>query len=85
MKYLKLEPAAIGAFAAAAYAVVALVVGITQHQPGLDWTALPAGILALYQAYTRMVVTPLARPRNNAGQPLEARVAAGPVPPGKQA
>lgn len=64
-RWLKLEPAAVGAAAMATYAAVSMLYGaLVAHTGVLDPDVLVAAGGALWSLYTRAKVTPLAAPKN---------------------
>lgn len=72
MNWVKIEPAAIGAGAAAVYAAVAMVWRAYKGDGILDWDLLVAAFTAVWGIYTRAQVTPLARPQDADGRTLQA-------------
>ncbi len=75
---LELEPARIGAGAAAVYAAgVMLYRAFIAHTGVLEPDILVAGVMALWGLYTYLKVTPTARPRDDEGREL---VPAAPLP-----
>lgn len=64
-RLFKLEPALIGSVAAAVYAAAAMVYRayVAKDTGVLDWDLLVAAGTAVWGLWTRMKVTPLARPR----------------------
>jgi hypothetical protein len=69
----KLEPAAVGATAAAVYAAAAMLYrAFIAHDGIFEPDLLVAAGMAVWGIYTRLKVTPLARPRDAAGRPLQA-------------
>lgn len=72
-KLLKLQPAAVGAALAAVYAAVVMVYRAYAGDAVLDWDLLVAAGAAVWGLWTRAQVTPVARPRDNAGEDLTPR------------
>ncbi|MFB4312952.1 hypothetical protein [Actinomadura sp. 21ATH] len=66
----KLEPAAIGAAAAAVYAAVAMVVRWRSGGGVLEQDVIVAAVVAVYGLYVRAKATPVADPHDKAGRPL---------------
>lgn len=72
MKWFKLEPAAIGSAAAAVYAAAVMTYGAATGHEVLRPDVLEAAVAAVWGLWTRSQVTPLIRPRNASGAPLDA-------------
>ena len=70
MKWLKLEPAAVGATLAIVYAAVAMAVRAYKGDGVFDWDLAVAAATAVWGVYTRAKVTPVANPRDKSGAPL---------------
>lgn len=72
MRILRLEPALIGSVAAAVYAAAAMLYRayVAKDTSVLDWDLLVAAGTAVWGLWTRMKVTPLARPRTKHGHPM---------------
>lgn len=78
MRLLRIEPAAVGTTAAAVYAAVVMIYGgITGHEV-LRPDVLEAAVGAVWGLWTRSQVTPLIRPRDASGAPLDRYP--GPIP-----
>ena len=73
-RLFKVEPALLGSVAAAVYAAAAMLYRayIAKDTAVLDWDLLVAAVAAVSGLWTRLQVTPLARPRTADGQPLLA-------------
>lgn len=65
-RLVKEEPASVGVLLAAVYALGVMLWRLADGETGAVFSAdvAVAGLLALYQLYTRYLVTPLARPRD---------------------
>lgn len=71
---LKLEPALVGSTVAAVYAAVAMLYrAFVAHEGVFDLDIVVAAVTAVWGLYTRMRVTPLARPRDAQGTPLQPK------------
>jgi hypothetical protein len=69
---LKIEPALIGSTVAALYAAVAMLYrAFIAHEGVFDLDIAVAAVTAVWGLYTRMRVTPLARPRDAGGKALQ--------------
>lgn len=70
-RLLQLEPAAVGAVVAAVYAAAAMLYrAYVAHTGVLDVDLLVAAGAAVWGLYTRLLVTPVARPRDASGNRL---------------
>lgn len=86
-RLFKLEPALVTAAISAGYAAGAMLYRayVAKDASVLDWDLLLAAVTAASALWTRLQVTPLARPRTAAGHPMHGPAAAGSVkerPPG---
>lgn len=72
-KLLKLEPAAVGAVLAAVYAAAVSIYRATKGQGVIEPDLIVAAITALWGVWTRMQVTPVAKPRDKNGDYLTPR------------
>lgn len=64
-RWLRLEPAAVGAAALATYAALAMLYrALIDHTGPVDTDVLVAAAGALYSLYTRWKVTPVAEPKD---------------------
>lgn len=71
IRLLKLQPAAVGAAAAAVYAAgVMSYRAFISHDGVLDWDLIVAAAMAVSSLWTRSQVTPVADPRDNDGRAL---------------
>lgn len=70
MNWLRFEPAAVGGVAAALYAAGAMLWRAYKGEGVLDLDVLVAACTAVWAFYTRMRVTPLARPQDADGRAL---------------
>jgi hypothetical protein len=67
-RLFKLEPAAVGATALAVYAAARMLYGaFVTHDVALDGDVLVAAAGAVWQLYTRVRVTPVAKPKDANG------------------
>lgn len=72
-KLLKLEPAAVGAVLAAVYAAAISIYRAATGKGVLEPDLLVAAVTAVWGLYTRMQVTPVAKPRDEHGDYLTPR------------
>lgn len=82
-RLFKVEPALVTAALAAVYAAAAMLYRayVAKDAAVLDWDLLLAAVTAVSALWTRLQVTPLARPRTAAGHDLHGPMAADSVPP----
>lgn len=72
-RLLKLEPAAVGAIVAAVYAAAISVYRATTGQGVIEPDLIVAAVTAVWGIWTRMQVTPVAKPRDENGDHLTPR------------
>jgi hypothetical protein len=78
-RLFKLEPALLSSVAAAVYAAAAMLYRayVAKDTAVLDWDLLVAAVAAVSGLWTRVQVTPLARPRTAEGHPMHGPAVAG--------